>query len=128
MINQGMIILYVADQEAARAFYQAVLQLEPALQVPGMTEFRLENGLTLGLMPTAGIKRILGNDIFNDATTRSPRAELYLHVDAAENYLDRAVRYGAEPILKVGLQDWGDKVGYCLDLDRHVLAFAESPQ
>ncbi|MBT3228985.1 MAG: glyoxalase [Candidatus Marinimicrobia bacterium] len=121
-----MTILYVSDQEAARAFYESTLQIQPHLHVPGMTEFQLESGFVLGLMPTEGIKRLLGRDIFPEIAPGNPRAELYLTVDNAEEYLGRALQNGAEIILDVTMRDWGDRVGYCLDLDRHVLAFAES--
>ena len=126
MIEQGMTILYVSDQEASRIFYESVLQIQPALDVPGMTEFRLGNGFILGLMPIDGIKRLLGKDIFPKTKEGNPRVELYLHVRNAEQFLDRAIQSGAEHILKVSMRDWGDRVGYCLDLDRHVLAFAEA--
>jgi len=33
-------ILYVADQEKSKLFYQNLFQLEPSLDVPGMTEFQ----------------------------------------------------------------------------------------
>ena len=54
------IILYVADQQVSTGFYQAVLARQPDLNVPGMTEFRLSETCVLGLMPEAGIKRLLG--------------------------------------------------------------------
>jgi predicted enzyme related to lactoylglutathione lyase len=126
MIEQGMTILYVSDQEASKIFYQSALQVQPSLDVPGMTEFRLESGFVLGLMPLDGIKRLLGKDIFLDVDEKSPRVELYLHVRNAQQFLDRAIQNGAEHIQKVSMRDWGDRVGYCLDPDRHVLAFAES--
>ena len=121
-----MTILYVSDQKSARDFYQSILQAEPSLDVPGMTEFRLEGGFVLGLMPIEGIRHLLGNDVFPEPDTKNPRAELYLHVDDAEMYLDRAIKNGAQHILDVEIRGWGDRVGYCLDPDNHVLAFAES--
>jgi len=127
MIKKGMTILYVSDQETSKIFYESLLQVQPHLHVPGMTEFHLEAGLVLGLMPVAGIRRLLGNDVFPETTTGNPCAELYLQVDNAGDYLGRASQIGAEVISKVALRDWGDRVGYCLDPDRHVLAFAEVP-
>lgn len=41
IISRTHIILYVANQEASRAFYQAVLAQAPGLDVPGMTEFAI---------------------------------------------------------------------------------------
>ncbi len=128
MIKQAMTILYVSDQEAAREFYELVLEIEPSLHVPGMTEFQLTDGVVLGLMPVHGIKQLLGHDLFKDSASNVPRVEMNLNVDDAQNYIDRAIKNGAEPILDVSMQNWGDRVGYCLDPDRHVLAFAESPK
>lgn len=53
-------ILYVSDQRASARFYEAVLAMAPSLDVPGMTEFTLGSDAVLGLMPAAGIRRLLG--------------------------------------------------------------------
>jgi len=39
-IKRAHFILFVADQDLSTRFYQRVLELEPALCVPGMTEKR----------------------------------------------------------------------------------------
>ena len=54
-----LFVFYVADQAASAAFYRQVLGTEPVLDVPGMTSFALDGGGELGLMPEAGIERIL---------------------------------------------------------------------
>ena len=58
MIKSAHLIFYVADQCVSTRFYSAMLDLLPRLNVPGMTEFELRDGTILGLMPTAGIKRL----------------------------------------------------------------------
>ena len=119
-------ILYVADQEASKRFYAEILGMRPALDVPGMTEFLLAENCKLGLMPNRGIARILGDALPHpEQGTGIPRAELYLHVDSAEERLDRALRAGAKAVSPVCLRDWGDCVGYVADPDGHVIAFAE---
>jgi len=120
-------ILYVADQESSTDFYSKVLDFSPCLHVPGMTMFRLPGGSTLGLMPVSGIKRLLG-DILPDpqAGAGVPRAELYLEVDDPPAYLQRAIEAGAMELSPVLPRDWGDAVGYSLDADGHVLAFAKT--
>ena len=55
VIGRVHLIFYVSDQAAATAFWQAVLDCPPALDVPGMTEFALGAHVVLGLMPEAGI-------------------------------------------------------------------------
>lgn len=119
-------ILYVRDQDRARAFYAAALGFAPRLHVPGMTEFELAGGAVLGLMPEAGIRRLLPN-LPDPALARGgPRAETYLVVGAPLEALARAVAAGAAELSPVLPRDWGADVGYCLDPDGHVLAFAAS--
>lgn len=126
MTTLPLFIFYVADQARARDFYKAVLGIKPTLDVPGMTEFPLGNGALLGLMPAAGIKRLLG-EILPDPSSAAgvPRAELYLVVDSAQPYVERAVAHGATLVSPLQTRNWGDNVAYCLDRDCHVLAFAE---
>ena len=119
-------ILYVHDQERARAFYEATLGFAPRLHVPGMTEFALGGGAVLGLMPDAGIRRLLPN-LPDPALARvAPSSEAYLKVPAPHDALARALAAGATELSPVRPRDWGDDVGYCLDPDGHVLAFAAS--
>ena len=117
-------ILYVRDQERARAFYEAALAVAPRLHVPGMTEFALPGGAVLGLMPEAGIRRLLPSLPDPTLARGGPRAETYLVVASPSACLERALEAGATELSPVRPRDWGDDVGYCLDPDGHVLAFA----
>lgn len=125
-MRSQMIILYVADQQKSSDFYSAILQKRPVLDVPGMTEFMLNDNFKLGLMPESGIVKILldktphpklGNGI--------PRCELYLFVENPSEALERAVKAGAKEISKAEARDWGDTVAYCADPDGHIIAFAK---
>jgi uncharacterized glyoxalase superfamily protein PhnB len=122
-----MFILYVSDQRRSAEFYARVLGRQAELDVPGMTEFALTAGASLGLMPEAGIKRLLGDRLPDPASASGvPRAELYLRVeDAGASHL-RALQHGATELSPLLDRDWGDRVSYCLDPDGHVLAFAQS--
>ncbi len=125
MIRNAHFVLYVADQSASTRFYGAVLQLQPRLEVPGMSEFELPGGAVLGLMPEAGIKRLLGDALPDPAgAAGTPRAELYLYVDAPADYHRRALAAGARELSELGRRKWGDLAAYALDPDGHVLAFA----
>ncbi|MEW5852319.1 MAG: VOC family protein [Myxococcota bacterium] len=118
-------ILYVADQQRAARFYSSVLGVEPTFDVPGMTEFTLHDGCILGLMPEAGIKRLLGERLPDPARAAGiPRAELYLHVDDPAAFHRRALEHGARELAPLAPRDWGDDVAYSLDPDGCVLAFA----
>ncbi len=125
-MNEFEFILYVADQERSKTFYQRLLQIEPTLDVPGMTEFELAHAVKLGLMPENGIAKILRNRMPHpNSGTGIPRCELYLRVAGAKNYMDRGIELGGRLIDELKSRDWGDKVGYLADLDGHVLAFVE---
>ena len=113
-------ILYVAEQARARAFYQHVLDAEPTLAVPGMTEFDL-SGATLGLMPAADLEELLAGKIRTDP---AQRCEVYLRRADAVAALERAIEQGATLLDPVRDRPWGERVGYVLDPDGHVLALA----
>lgn len=118
-------IFYVADQDKSTKFYEATLGLKPRLHVPGMTEFSLNNGAILGLMPEKGIKRLLGDKIRNPSDASGvPRAELYLLVEDPQEYQTRALNSGAKELSPLEKRDWGHSAAYCSDPDCHVLAFA----
>jgi uncharacterized protein len=130
-------ILYVAEQDTAREFYQRTLDVEPRLHVVGMTEFVLPGGAVLGLMPEAGIRRLLGEslpeadstlDLITTASRADAnlRAELYLLVEDPEVYLQRAIEAGAELLQPMQPRDWGHEVAYCRELDGYILAFARA--
>ncbi len=125
MIETAHFVLYVEDQEASRTFYSAVLGRKPSLHVPGMTEFSLGPGSRLGLMPVAGIRRLLGERLPDPASASGiPRAELYLYVHDPGLMHERALEHGARELSGLERRDWGDRAAYSLDPDGHVLAFA----
>lgn len=125
MIDRAHFILYVRDQAASTAFFRAVLDRAPTLDVPGMSEFHLTDSSVLGLMPERGIVRLLGDAIVDPAKSEgAPRAEVYLVVDDADAYHARALAAGARELSPPSARDWGHRVGYVADPDGHVIAFA----
>jgi len=122
-----MFILYVADQDASRKFYAVVLEKDPALDLPGMTEFALTDDASLGLMPVKGIKSLLGDALPDPGAANGiPRAELYLPCTDVSAVHARALAAGARELRAPLDMPWGDRVAYCLDPDGHVLACAQS--
>ena len=113
-------ILYVADQARSRDFYGSILGIQARLDVPGMTEFQLAPGAVLGLMPEAGIRKLLE---FAPGAQGS-RCELYCVLENAEAAVERALGAGARMLSALAPRDWGDRVAYFLDPDDHVLALA----
>ena len=119
-------IFYVSNQEKSTRFYELVLDRKPALNVPGMTEFLLNDGSVLGLMPTHGIKKLLGEKLPDpESAAQIPRAELYLVVDNPGEYHQRALQAGAAELSDLQKRDWGDEAAYSMDLDGHVIVFAK---
>ncbi len=113
-------ILFVSDPARSVAFYREVLGYPPRLDVPGMAEFSLSEECVLGLMPIRGVERLLpGLEIGWGA-----RSEIYLHVPDPEVSVGRAVAAGGTLLSGVELRNWGAQVGYALDPDGHVIAFA----
>ena len=128
MILKSHTILYVDDQKKSTDFYTLVLDKQPRLDVTGMTEFELAHDAILGLMPKAGILRLLGDNLPASAQpTGLLRAELYLLVDEPAAYHRRALDCGAQNLSDLAQRDWGHWAAYCLDPDGHVLAFAVAP-
>ncbi len=122
-------ILYVADQSKSRDFYSLMLGLEPALDVPGMTEFILGDNCKLGLMPNSGIAKILVPIMPHPQNgTGIPRCELYLYVDDMNEAFSNGLAAGARLISGPQARDWGDTVCYFADPDGHVIAFAKKTE
>jgi len=120
-------IIYVSNQDASTLFYKSLLDLDPSLYVPGMTEFTLGNQCKLGIMPENGISKILcPNTIHPSKGNGIPRCELYLKINQASKYYNRGIALGAKEISPMSLRDWGDIVGYLADADGHIIAFAEN--
>lgn len=128
MTTAAHFILYVADQARSTAFYAQALGKTPRLDVPGMTEFDLGGGAVLGLMPVAGIRRLLGERLPDPgAAAGVPRAELYLLVADVARHHALALAAGAAELSPPALRNWGQWAAYSLDPDGHVLAFAADP-
>ncbi|MBS1493328.1 MAG: lactoylglutathione lyase [Bacteroidetes bacterium] len=119
-------ILYVANQEKSKEFYKTLLNKEPSLDVPGMTEFLLEENCKLGLMPNDGIVKILDKKIRHPSEgVGIPRCELYLSFENSVEVFQRAIIAGAKEISPIENRNWGDTVGYLSDADGHIIAIVQ---
>lgn len=126
MYAQLEIIFYVSDQHRSCGFYENLLGMAPVLNVPGMTEFALREGVKLGLMPEGSIAGIITPALPHPAKGAGiPRCELYLFVEDVGTAYKHALASGATPISPALDRDWGDRVAYVADPDGHVIAFAQ---
>ncbi|MFH0866946.1 MAG: VOC family protein [Bacteroidota bacterium] len=123
---KDMIILYVADQQRSSNLYKAVLGKEPILDVPGMTEFELNEKTILGLMPEAGIQKILGDKTPLASTGNGiPRCEFYIAVPDVSKAFDNLISNGGKSISPPEMREWGHFAAYGADPDGHIIAFAQ---
>lgn len=119
-------IYFVENQGRSREFYSTVLEKSPLLDVPGMTQFELNENSILGLMPVENIKKILGENHFKgNYIDASPKSELYLYVENIERKIFLIKEAKGEIISPPELRNWGDFAAYCKDLDGNIIAFAE---
>jgi len=126
MLQRTHFILYVRDQQVSTRFYSHVLAVEPSLNVPGMTEFTLPGDSILGLMPEAGVRKLLGAALPDPGAAHgTPRSEIYLVVEDPASYHGRALEAGAQELSPLSARDWGHHAAYSLDPDFHVLVFAK---
>lgn len=120
------LILYVMNQEKSTSFYEKVLDSKPVLNVPGMTEFELNSGCKLGLMPYSGVQKLLGvESVLPEEACKNPNSELYIVVDDPIEYHCRSLNNGGEELSAVQKRDWGHLAGYSRDIDGHIIVFAK---
>jgi len=125
-MGEAYFILYVSSQARSAAYYREVLGVEPIVDVPGITEFPLGDGVILGVMPIDSAAKLIGGEPFAAAgTEQSPKAELYLVVDDPEEHHARALACGGRELSPMQHRNWGHLAAYSMDPDGHVLAFAE---
>jgi predicted enzyme related to lactoylglutathione lyase len=119
-------LLYVGDQRRSAEFYNKVLELEPIVDVAGITEFRLREGTVLAVMPVESAAKLIGAHQFPESSPpRSPKCEVYLVVEDPSSYHRRSLDCGGTELSPMQARNWGHRAAYSMDPDGHVLAFAE---
>src|SRR5690606_40565451 len=97
--SKSEFILYVENQAKSTEFYTQLFQMEPILNVPGMSEFQLNETTKLGLMPNSGIQKILQDKTPDPALGNGfPRCELYIFVEYLVVSFENAINYGSNLI------------------------------
>lgn len=123
----ALLILYVRDLAAARAFYDHVFGWQRTVDEPVYAEYLLNAGARVGLMPQTHSRHFLGDDLgARQPTDGCPRAELYVQVPDAAVTVERLQELGAPCTSPLADRDWGDRVAYFLDPDGYVLAVAQA--
>jgi len=125
-MREAYFIFYVRNQTQSAAYYGEILDLQPILDVPGITEFQLLDGSIFAVMPLESAARLIGEAaLISPDAPAVTRAELYLVVDDPDSFHARALEGGATELSPMQVRDWGHRAAYSMDADGHVLAFAE---
>lgn len=125
-IQHTEIILYVKDQQKSTQFYEQLFRKTADLNVPGMTEFILNDFCKLGLMPNDGIAKIITPTLPHpDLGNGIPRCELYFIVENLREEYNHIKKLNTTIISEAEPRNWGDTAFYFCDLEGHVIAFAE---
>jgi lactoylglutathione lyase len=123
--NLALTILYVADLARATAFFDGVFGFEKTVDVPVYTEYRLNLGARLGLMPQGNTRHFLGDQLGSRRPNDGcPRAEIYLHVADLNGVIERLHAAGAKCTSPLANRDWGDRAAYFMIPDGYVIAVA----
>lgn len=125
-MNKTYFIIYVEDLEKTKMFYELLFDIKPIIDEPGMCEFKLLDGSTLGIMPNTSLEKLFGTDFKIEKSRKSlPQTELYFLLQDALTFHKKALQLGATEIREFAEMDWGAKVAYSLNHDGHILAFAQ---
>ncbi|RCU43140.1 lactoylglutathione lyase [Chryseobacterium lacus] len=124
--NKIHFILYVENQQSSTVFYEKIFRKKARLNVPGMSEFEIADNIVLGLMPNAGIAKILKDKMPAPETgTGIPRCELYLYSDQIDSEYENVKALNIDIISPLQDMNWGDKAFYFADPDGHIIVFAQ---
>ena len=125
-MNKTYFIIYVDDFDKTKLFYELLFNNKPVIDEPGMCEFKLPDGSTLGIMHTSSLTKLFGEEFVEQKDRKAlPNVELYFLTEIALEFHKRAVQLGATELREFADMDWGHKVAYSLNHDGHILAFAE---
>lgn len=118
------VILAVDDVPRAVRFYRQAFAWAQEVDAPNYAEFRLPNGLHLGLYERDGFALNVNEPPFPiPAGTLCP-TELYVDVSDVSAAIAQVERAGARLLSPLSPRDWGDEVAYFSDPDGNVLALA----
>ncbi len=120
----SLVILAVEDLPRARAFYQASLDWDVAVDVPVFVELVDPFGNRLGLYAIGSFERNILATSSGAPPGQVTRTELYLHVEEVEATIARFVAAGARPLSPLAPREWGDEAAYLADPEGNVVVVA----
>ena len=123
--NKIHTILTVNDLNKSKMFYRLLFELDPIIDEENIVEFELNEFFILGL-----VKKELPEVLFDTELlikyklNQTSTAELYFECSNAQEMHKKALQLGSLELTPFKERDWGHKVGYSVNHDGQVLAFA----
>lgn len=119
-------ILYVEDLSKSKMFYELLFQVKPFIEEESIAEFRLNESAILGLMKKNFTEKMFTGSIPERYKNKSSLlSELYFESENAEELHLRSLQLGSLELSPFSERSWGHSVGYSINHDTAILAFAK---
>ena len=128
VITKVHIILTVSDISKSRMFYNLLFNITPIVDESNICEFQLTENLILGLQNEDLKLKNFDPDIYMRFAQNKHTGgeEIYIEHSDAEGIHTKALQLGCLELSPFKERNWGHKVGYSINHDGHILAFAEA--
>ncbi len=119
------VILISSDLAKSKMFYSLLFDTQPIVDEENIVEFEIVPGFIIGLATDELQTKLFDPDIFAKYRNNSgSNAELYIECENAEEMHKKALSLGCLELSPFTKRDWGDEVGYSINHEGHILAFA----
>ncbi len=122
-------LLKVDDLNKSKIFYELLFASKPVVDEVNIVEFEINSGAILGLISDELLSNLFGNDLPERYSSKSSGiSEVYLELTNADKYFEKSKQLGCIELSPFKERNWGHKVGYVLNHDGHIIAFAENAE
>ncbi len=119
-------ILVVENLHKSKMFYQLLFDVEPVVDETNIVELKLNENFILGLITKELPAKLFDAELMvKFKLDKASSAELYFECDNAEKIHAKALQLGCLELSPFQQRVWGHSVGYSVNHDGHVLAFAK---
>lgn len=118
-------ILFVKDLNKCKMFYELLFERKPIVDENNICEFELNSNSILGLMTKDLTDKIFESDFSYLMPNKIKHGnEIYIECVNAEEMHKKALQLGCLEISPFQEREWGHCVGYSVNHEGHILAFA----